>query len=145
MLYSKSSAARILNVNVKSIKEVRVLESVILVRFGSKSGKACRFVSKKTFKEEFVAFRQQKGARAASDGLVKQIRGQDRFAVQGNQGVYLVSLQHGLVNCGCEDLQHQQAAFGGKGVCYHAYAALAQLGFSRLADYINQPSIQIAA
>ena len=134
MLFTTTNAARILN--ALKVSEVRVLANVVLVRFKNQDGVKCAtYVSKNAFRDEFVRFRADRGAELVAQGDV--VESEAGFYVSGSNDVYEVVLTADGVECPCHDLKFQKEAFGGNGVCYHGYAALKMVGFSRLSDYVQ--------
>lgn len=143
MLYTKTAAARILNVQSSDIKSVALVEDgsnkgKIKVEFKvvGQSGKkevVERFFAKKTFALDFKTFRQE-GAK----GLVSHRINSKTYQVfdPKRQTSHVVSIGQTL-SCDCDDYSSQIQAFGGKGCCKHNYAVLKQwFGFENLSDYL---------
>ena len=133
MIYTKSNAARTLGQLYSRIQWVQEFWRVINVCV-----KGCKptFVSKKAFKQAFVAFRKE------SAGAVKVKRlGFDSpyFQALGKEEIYDLALTVTGITCTCQDYKNQEDSFSLRSLkcCKHGYAVLNQLGFASLQAYIQ--------
>jgi hypothetical protein len=137
LLYSKSAAARLLDVDFEEILDLQVWGTGIWINI---EGQRPRIISKRVFKQHFVDWRK---AAARSLRVTSQVFVRNTYTVRNEtkETRYEVQLLSGCVTCTCEDFAKQQQVFK-QGCCKHLYAALEFCGYSSLADYLNA---QIAA
>ncbi|PSB06070.1 hypothetical protein C7B62_23770 [Pleurocapsa sp. CCALA 161] len=129
-VYSKSAAARILNVKPYEIVRFEVWYKVCFVKV---KGQRPTFISKKAFKQHFVDWRIEQ-----SRSLCTAQVNQEHFRVINprKSTAYSVYLFEDGLDCECEDYKNQVLIFNGKACCKHNYAVLTWLGYNRLKDYI---------
>lgn len=130
-VYSKSAAARILDVKPQAIVRFEVWAYVCFVQV---KGQRPTFISKKAFKQHFVDWRIER-----SRFLCTAQVNQEHFRVVNpkKNTAYSVYLFEDGLDCECEDYKNQITIFGGgKACCKHGYGVLTWLGFNRLSDYV---------
>lgn len=125
LFITKSAAARIFDVPVFQVAEVREYAYVAWVHI---KGRSPRFVSKKKFIEDAINFRKQ-GAESV------EVFESDYDVWETDKG-YFVSVDATGVVCSCKDYEKQAKAFG-RGCCKHGYAVLSQLGFASLTELVK--------
>jgi hypothetical protein len=137
LLYSKSSAARLLGVDLEEILDLQVWGTGIWVNI---EGQRPRILSKRAFKQHFVDWR--KGA-ARALVVTPQIFNSNTYTVRNEtkDTRYQVQLLPNRVICTCGDFMNQQQVFK-QACCKHLYSALQFCGYSSLAEYLNA---QVAA
>ena len=136
LLYSKSSAARILGLEYSDIERIEIWSKVIWVKpFNRKAS----MISKKVFKQHFVDIRKQ---RSLSLQLTEHLYNSNAFTVRNprKDTHYTVYLVEDGLECECEDYLNQ-IRFIGKACCKHCYRVLNHLGHRSLAEYLNDKSI----
>jgi hypothetical protein len=128
-VYSKSAAARILDVPVYVIARFEVWYKVCFVQI---KGKRPTFIGKKAFKQHFVDWRISQSKYLC----VAQVNREHFRVVNPKKNTaYSVWVQDGF-DCECEDYKNQVMIFNGKACCKHGYAVLTWLGHNRLSDYV---------
>lgn len=116
VIINKSAAARVLNVAVKLVLEVREFARVVLVIV---KGWRPRFVSKGAFIRQFHSFR-----RAGSTGCyvlsVSRTSHGSFWSVQGSSGIHTVTTSYDTheIRCSCDDFQHHGS------FCKHIHAVI---------------------
>jgi hypothetical protein len=142
LVYSRSSAARVLGVDAKEIVDFRVWKYVCFVVV---KGSRATFVSKKLFRKEFSGFRQRSGAALFEAGQVSDRAG-TTYAVASSKGdsFYQVEVSVFGLKCQCEDHKNQMKHFG-VAACKHSYGVIASLGLSTLAEYMAAAKIAAQA
>ena len=129
-VYSKSAAARILEVEPRTIIKFEIWAYVCVIQI---KGQKSTFISKKAFRQHFV------------DGRIERSRflctaqvNQEHFRVVNprKNTAYSVYLFEDGLDCECEDYKNQIVIFNGKACCKHNYAVLTWLGYNRLSDYV---------
>lgn len=130
-IYSKSAAARILEVKPHLIVRFEVWAYVCFVQV---RGQRPTFISKKVFRQHFVDVRIER-----SRYLCTAQVNQEHFRVINpkKSTAYSVYLFEDGLDCECEDYKNQIVIFNGKACCKHNYAVLTWLGYNRLQDYIK--------
>ena len=130
-VYSKSAAARILEVKPHLIDRFEIWAYVCVVRV---RGQRPTFISKKVFRQHFVDIRIER-----SRFLCTAQVNQEHFRVVNpkKNTAYSVYLFEDGLDCECEDYKNQVMMFNGRACCKHNYAVLAWLGYNRLSDYIK--------
>ena len=130
-IYSKSAAARILDVKPHLIIRFEIWAYVCSVRV---RGQKPTFISKKVFRQHFVDWRI-----GQSRSLCTAQVNQEHFRVINprKSTAYSVYLFEDGLDCECEDYKNQVLIFNGKACCKHNYAVLTWLGYNRLTDYIT--------
>lgn len=132
MIYSKSNIARLLgDISPSQVKQVTELDGECLVILKNNQTVV---ISRKELTQSFVNYRKE-GARGL---LAYKQANRFEYIVLNPRSyhTYHVSLAVGNIYCQCTDFNSQQQNFG-RGCCKHIYAALAQLGYSSLSDYLN--------
>ena len=129
-LYSKSAAARILEVKPYQIERFEIWAYVCFVHV---KGQRPTFIGKKAFRQHFVDWRIER-----SRSLCTAQVNQEHFRVVNpkKNTAYSVYLFEDGLDCECEDYKNQIMIFNGKACCKHNYAVLAWLGYNRLQDYV---------
>ena len=136
LVYSKSSAARILGLEYSDIDRLEIWDKIIWIKpFNRKPV----MVSKKDFKQHFVDIRKQK---SKSLQLTEHIYDSNAFTVRNpwKDTYYKVTLVENGIECECEDYQNQMQ-FIGKACCKHCYRVLDHLGHRSLAEYLKDKVI----
>lgn len=130
-VYSKSAAARILEVKLSEVIKFETWAYVCLVQL---KGQKQTFISKKVFKQHFVDVRIER-----SRSLCTAQVNQEHFRVINpkKSTAYSVYLFEDGLDCECEDYKNQVMIFNGKACCKHNYAVLTWLGYNRLKDYVE--------
>jgi hypothetical protein len=130
LIFSRSSAARILKVATDSIVKFQIWFRVCWVWV---KGQSPKFISMRTFREHFVAWRKEQ-----SELHIAYKVNSKQYTVVNKQNMkkHYLSVEKTAIVCDCIDYQNQTKTLG-KGCCKHAYAVLADLGYNRLSDYIN--------
>lgn len=129
-IYNHAAVARMLGITVNLVIRVEKWFNCIFVIV---KGRRPRFWKKSSFTNHFAEWRRKQ----AED--LKALRiDRNKFQVFNSSkgSTYLVELQQEGINCICEDFRNQLKIFK-KGCCKHGYAALNQLGFSKLSEYIE--------
>lgn len=131
LIYSKSAIARMEGISPKDVVRLEVWAKVVFVII---KGRRPKFYSKKAFKSHFVRRRQQEARLLCTN----RVKGNWFRAVNPRKGTaYDVYALRDGIDCTCEDYSNQ-IKFLKKGCCKHGYAVLLHLGFSSLADYVEQ-------
>lgn len=136
-IYSKKSAATILNCKVSNILRVEIWANCIWVLTVKGSPK---FISKRKFTALFASNRQQAGKDIADIGAVDHVKG-GLFTVisQSANEVYHIELDTDHLECNCADYGIQRNDLGlSKATCKHGYAVLNVLGYATLSEYIKK-------
>lgn len=130
-IYSKSAAARILEVDYNRIEQFEIWAYVCVVKV---RGEKPKFISKKVFRQHFVDIRIER-----SRFLCTSQVNQEHFRVVNprKSTAYSVYLFDDGLDCECEDYKNQVMMFNGRACCKHNYAVLTWLGYNRLSDYIK--------
>lgn len=130
-VYSKSAAARILEVKISEIVKFETWACVCSVHV---RGQRPTFISKKVFRQHFVDVRIER-----SRSLCTAQVNQEHFRVINpkKSTAYSVYLFEDGLDCECEDYKNQVMIFNGRACCKHNYAVLTWLGYNRLKDYIT--------
>jgi len=123
MLYTKTAAARILNLQGLSVKVISLtaVGSVFSVVYTIKGrGKCCTFISRRQFKAEFARFRMQ----SSESVVLRQDLDSTDYIALGREE-YRVSPHeiNGYV-CECPDFFQQVEAGLPRQCCKHIYAVL---------------------
>ena len=138
-VYSKTAAARILDVEVNTIAKFEKWQKVYFVQI---RGQRPTFIPYSAFKENFVTSRMER-----SKSLYVAPVNDEHFRVVNpkKDTVYSVWLFADGLDCECEDYKNQIAILKGKGCCKHGYAVLTWLGYGRLSEYIAANEEALAA
>jgi SWIM zinc finger len=129
MLFTKAAASRIAGNVMPHQVNVEVWNNVAVV---SAKGQRPKFVSKKSFYQDFVDTRKE-----ASTNLNLWQTSLTRYTVHNpeNGNRYEVTLKSDrTIECECKDYQNQRRSLG-KGCCKHIYRVLFELGYDSLKDY----------
>lgn len=129
-IYSVAAASRILGVSRFKVS-IQIWNKVVWVHV---KGSSPTLISKKVFRDHFVAWRKASGAKIREAGRV--ITEDGGFIVEGSKDSYIVIPEKDGIYCDCMDYQAQTEYFG-KAACKHIYAVLGVLGFDALSDYVN--------
>ena len=133
LIYSKSAAARILQVDYLEIENLEIWNKVILVKVREQRP---TFISKKTFKQHFAEWRRTK---AKALQATPHLYNQDLFTVHNpyKDTRYQVSVHSQELICNCEDWSNQKEYLG-KACCKHCYSVLNYLNYSTLKEYLDK-------
>ena len=133
LVYSKSSAARILNLKYSEIKELEIWDKVILVKIYNQKSK---FISKQDFRQHFADWRK---SRSHSLEATPHLYSKQLFTVHNpyKDTRYQVSIRPQELVCDCDDWMNQKEILG-KACCKHCYSVLNYLNYSSLKEYLEQ-------
>jgi SWIM zinc finger len=129
-IYNHAAVARMLGVAIGLVVKVEKWFNCVFVVV---KGRRPRFWKKSAFTNHFANWRRKQ----AEDLKVLRID-RNRFQITNSLkgSIYYVDLHPEGISCNCEDFKNQVNIFK-KGCCKHGYAALNQLGFSKLSEYIE--------
>ncbi|MDX2271085.1 MAG: hypothetical protein NW237_03935 [Cyanobacteriota bacterium] len=129
MLYSRTAASRILGVMPHHV-QIQVWPKVVLAQV---KGSRPRFLSRKTFHQDFVETR-----RSAAMDLHCKLISPGRYVVFNSENGHRhqVLLHDSGLHCTCDDYQNQKT-FLKQACCKHCYAVLFASGYHNLQEYIN--------
>jgi hypothetical protein len=132
LLYSKNAIARMENIPVSEVVRFEVWASVVFVII---RGRRPKFYSKRVFKRHFVEHRREQ----AKEICTNRVKNNWFRAINPRKGTaYDVYALRDGIDCTCEDFSNQIRFFE-TGCCKHGYAVLLyELGFTTLADYVEQ-------
>lgn len=130
-LCNKSSTGRILGVKPSQIARLEPVSNAIMIEF--KDG-STQYVSPSEYIADFVNLRVEK----SKELIAIQVK-ENRFTVYnpGNDHVYVVAIDNKVPACPCEDYKRSKEIFQNQVACKHVYAALRQLGYDNLRDYVE--------
>ena len=116
IIINKSAAARVLNVAVKLVQEVREFANVVWVWI---KGQRPRFVSKAAFVRQFHTFRRL-GSTGCFVLAVSRTDHGSFWSVQGSSGIHTVNTSYDTheIRCSCDDFQHHGS------FCKHIHAVI---------------------
>ena len=129
-IYNHAAVARMLGIAINLVVRVEKWFNCVFVIV---KGRRPRFWKKASFTNHFVEWRRKQ-----SEDLKALRIDRHRFQVSNlsKGSIYYVDLQQEGIACNCEDFKNQINILK-KGCCKHGYAALNQLGFSKLSEYIQ--------
>jgi hypothetical protein len=146
LLFTKAAAARLLPFATR-IEAVRVFKGAIQVTYLTKNGRCSTFLSKTTFYQDFIAFRQ-KGAKTCKVrrwGAGSYTNHYECFSSKSER-IYTVKLLAGLAMCECPDYEKQHQELGkAKTGCKHVIATLNHVGHGSLQEYMDAVSSRAKA
>lgn len=131
MFFTKSAAARILNVKPHLIKLIVAESDGVSIQVGDEPSQKIP-VSK--FAEDFAGFRK-KGA----DGLISSpVHSHVYSVLNPKKGTnYIVKTKPKGLVCQCKDWLNSMITFR-QGICKHSYRVLFDLGFTSLQEYVEE-------
>jgi hypothetical protein len=134
MLTPKSTTAKLLQLPIKEIKETLFCSGSMVAIITELS---VYFVALSRYKEYFVESRKQRASQVIIDFSNNRTVAYNR---ENGNNYQLIKEVNGIY-CECEDYSNQRKAFN-TGCCKHGYALLNQLGFSSLAEYVENQAKQ---
>ena len=144
MYISKTAAARILNVKFNAIKEIRVYNGKILVRYTMNKGNCATFISYNAFKKDFLELRINAHIKHSYSLLdLSTLNNLEHIQVtvkyETSHDTHLVELIGGEYSCDCEDFRKQVEIGNGfcKSVCKHLVPIAKHYGFTSFAELVK--------
>lgn len=134
MLTPKSTTAKLIQLPIKEIKDTVLCTSSMVAIITELS---VYFVALSRYKEYFVESRKQRASQVIIDFSNNRTVAYNR---ENGNNYQLIKEVNGI-HCECEDYKKQRSAFN-TGCCKHGYALLNQLGFSSLAEYVENQAKQ---
>ncbi|WP_036478525.1 hypothetical protein [Myxosarcina sp. GI1] len=140
LIYSKSAAARLLNLDYFLIKDLEVWNKVVLVKIHDRKAK---FVSKKEFCQHFANWRR---SRSRTLETTPHLYNKESFTVYNpyKETRYQVTVRPQELICDCDDWANQKELLG-KACCKHCYSVLNHLNYSSLKEYIEKSKELVTA
>lgn len=150
MYINKSAAARILKINARDIKEVRIYKGKVLVRYRMNKGNCCTFISFKTFQKDFYDYRLYAHLHENVEVInmtdvndLNSIRAIVKF--ESSHDSHMVEIVNGEYSCDCHDYQKQLehgTGFNSKPCCKHLMPVSKSLNFKTFSECVQSTRVK---